>query len=102
MSTAATTIAVLFPNVISFHNCPLIFYLDAIQSLICSTLRSATPQLEFEPFAAISSITVLFVIRFYLKYQLLLQGFLTPIKLACQTSAAMCNIEHQRATDPTL
>jgi hypothetical protein len=58
-----------------------ILYLDAIQSPICSTVRQAL--LQFERYAAISSITLASVVSCSIKYQLESQGSLTSTKPDC-------------------
>ena len=61
-----------------------LLYLDAIQSPICSTVRQAI--LQFEQYAAISSITLASVVSYSIKSQLESQGFLTSTKLTSVAS----------------
>ena len=57
----------------------MFLFLDATQSPICSTLRSAI--LQFEQFAAISSATIASVVTSSIESQLTIKGLLHPNKL---------------------
>ena len=76
-------------------------FLDATQSPICSTLRSAI--IQFEQFAAISSVTIASVVTSSIEYQLVAKGFLRPTKLSFDTSAAdVASPDIPDATTPQL
>jgi hypothetical protein len=68
-----------------------ILYLDAVQSPICSTVRQAL--LQFEQYAAISSITLASVVSCSIKYQLESQGSLTSTKLPTAASADIFKLD---------
>ena len=53
-------------------------YLDATKSPICSTVRTAI--IQFEQFAAISSVTIAAAVTSSIHHQLTAQGFLIPTK----------------------
>ena len=75
-------------------------FLDATQSPICSPLRSAI--IQFEQFAAISSVTIASVVTSSIEYQLAVKGFIRPTKLEFDTLADVVSPDILDSSTPRL